>query len=711
MPFTQLQSASNPTEVVIGINTETAPTSGSNDESNLHKLVPQYLQQQSPHFHQYQFQQQQYQQLMPFDALLISPAMTPITHFGHMSISGSSSNDVFHGSAATTDGLFSPITSPALKTNIQSMNDFNSPNIINHPNNFTLSTPISDVCSDNIHAQTPLNVFHYNTSVGASATPGRVASPFLSPTAGMALTMLPPAVLPTSDSISASHDVSSMHDYNNLHLLQLQQQQQSQFNAERKSTPLADDLQPLSTPGISGAPKIERTQSSQSWRRNQYSPYMFPRKSVAQSPLSTGTNVLHRGSISSADNLNTPQLEPIQYAYAPSDIFSSSNMAIPSPLAVGSDSFVSATNLQQLIDFHASRISSPISMQPTHPQSTFKPPSRSFSTSDSMKTQAVDLSKSNPQFDAFLTPTDMTPSAVMDTSQHHFSLSDIIQHDSGETMHASSNVARITPAQLMDIQQQKQQRQASLSIKTMPLKEDSVGIPALGQMDPATMALLKFPDTIVPIAQFKFQKSLPSSPQSYSQADLHSRPLSHQSKKQLPLVFPKPSPALKPLLPNNGSLTHEDAALKLAEKSNYQNILEGNSEKLGLCFSAEITSSVEVRKSTHKQAEQLRRDTLKSCFDEIRSLLPPIAEKLPSRVVVIRAAHDYITTLHEESKTQKLEIESLKARIKQLENGLSDGSSHMSQASPLFKYIQYPESQVENSEKSVIHSPYKDMDN
>ncbi|KAJ2398861.1 hypothetical protein GGF41_008249, partial [Coemansia sp. RSA 2531] len=55
-----------------------------------------------------------------------------------------------------------------------------------------------------------------------------------------------------------------------------------------------------------------------------------------------------------------------------------------------------------------------------------------------------------------------------------------------------------------------------------------------------------------------------------------------------------------------------DVVTRLATKSNYQNIMEGNSEFLGLKYKTEFKSGLERRRTNHKQAEQKRRDSLKT---------------------------------------------------------------------------------------------------
>ncbi|CAG8509500.1 13803_t:CDS:2 [Ambispora leptoticha] len=82
---------------------------------------------------------------------------------------------------------------------------------------------------------------------------------------------------------------------------------------------------------------------------------------------------------------------------------------------------------------------------------------------------------------------------------------------------------------------------------------------------------------------------------------------------------PTISPNLKPKLP--GALADE-VAEQLAQKSNYQNILEGTAQSLGISYSSDLQSSLESRRTTHKAAEQKRRDSLKQSFDELKKVVP-----------------------------------------------------------------------------------------
>lgn len=87
-----------------------------------------------------------------------------------------------------------------------------------------------------------------------------------------------------------------------------------------------------------------------------------------------------------------------------------------------------------------------------------------------------------------------------------------------------------------------------------------------------------------------------------------------------PALRPKISPNIKPLLP--GGLTAEDTASRLlASKSNYQNILEGNLVP-GVSYPSELSTNLTSKRTSHKIAEQGRRNRINSALQEIATLLP-----------------------------------------------------------------------------------------
>ncbi|KAF5310707.1 hypothetical protein D9619_008136 [Psilocybe cf. subviscida] len=76
------------------------------------------------------------------------------------------------------------------------------------------------------------------------------------------------------------------------------------------------------------------------------------------------------------------------------------------------------------------------------------------------------------------------------------------------------------------------------------------------------------------------------------------------------------SPSLKPLLPAAHNTPNLDATLPSPM---------GSSQMSGGAIVASAGPVMQVRKTSHKAAEQKRRDSLKTTFDDLRKLLPPIA--------------------------------------------------------------------------------------
>ncbi|KAF9914578.1 hypothetical protein BX616_008007, partial [Lobosporangium transversale] len=66
---------------------------------------------------------------------------------------------------------------------------------------------------------------------------------------------------------------------------------------------------------------------------------------------------------------------------------------------------------------------------------------------------------------------------------------------------------------------------------------------------------------------------------------------------------------------------------------------------LGLSYNTDLHSGIEMRRTSHKAAEQKRRDSLKHCFDDLRQMIPNIVDKAPSKVFLLKKSFDYICSL------------------------------------------------------------------
>jgi hypothetical protein len=93
-----------------------------------------------------------------------------------------------------------------------------------------------------------------------------------------------------------------------------------------------------------------------------------------------------------------------------------------------------------------------------------------------------------------------------------------------------------------------------------------------------------------------------------------------------PALLPRISPSIKPLLPGGGSVSDNTASLLLASKSNYQNILEGT-HLPGVSYPSELSTNLTSKRTSHKIAEQGRRNRINSALQEIATLLPKSSSK------------------------------------------------------------------------------------
>ncbi|KAI4288364.1 MAG: hypothetical protein L6R35_002367 [Caloplaca aegaea] len=88
-----------------------------------------------------------------------------------------------------------------------------------------------------------------------------------------------------------------------------------------------------------------------------------------------------------------------------------------------------------------------------------------------------------------------------------------------------------------------------------------------------------------------------------------------------PALRPRISPSIKPLLPEGATLSAETSALFLASKSNYQNLLEGT-HLPGVSYPEALSTNLTSKRTSHKIAEQGRRNRINTALQEIASLLP-----------------------------------------------------------------------------------------
>lgn len=136
----------------------------------------------------------------------------------------------------------------------------------------------------------------------------------------------------------------------------------------------------------------------------------------------------------------------------------------------------------------------------------------------------------------------------------------------------------------------------------------------------------KYSPTIVPAASSRVQQT--KTPATLRQCQpLKKRPLAATPIMPLthnisPAILPRVSPAIKPLLPSHApGSADETASLLLTSKSNYQNILEGN-HLPGVTYPEELSTNLTSKRTSHKIAEQGRRNRINCALQEIAKLLP-----------------------------------------------------------------------------------------
>ncbi len=87
-----------------------------------------------------------------------------------------------------------------------------------------------------------------------------------------------------------------------------------------------------------------------------------------------------------------------------------------------------------------------------------------------------------------------------------------------------------------------------------------------------------------------------------------------------PALLPKISPSIKPMVQGQ-SVSDNTASLLLATKSNYQNILEGT-HLPGVSYPSELSTNLTSKRTSHKIAEQGRRNRINMALQEMATLLP-----------------------------------------------------------------------------------------
>ena len=145
------------------------------------------------------------------------------------------------------------------------------------------------------------------------------------------------------------------------------------------------------------------------------------------------------------------------------------------------------------------------------------------------------------------------------------------------------------------------------------------------QQDAQRQATLKAAPSVAPSPLFaRPTGTAPAnqSPQVHPDLARNNKKRTSTSVQSSPALRPKISPIIKPNLPGAAGISAEDAASQLlASKSNYQVILEGNKVP-GVSYPSELSTNLTSKRTSHKIAEQGRRNRINMALQEIATLLP-----------------------------------------------------------------------------------------
>jgi len=185
-----------------------------------------------------------------------------------------------------------------------------------------------------------------------------------------------------------------------------------------------------------------------------------------------------------------------------------------------------------------------------------------------------------------------------------------------------------------------------------------------------------------------------------------------------PALRPKISPSIKPLLPEGSKcmysrqqwihIANADAAnlhspqhaLLLASKSNYQNLLEGN-HLPGVSYPDSLSTGLTSKRTSHKVAEQGRRNRINEALKEMQALIPSssgtkgnvedhgeadspevgadgketkesIAKSNSSKAATVESANKYIRQLKDMDAAQKAAMMALKRENDEMKQRLEE---------------------------------------
>jgi hypothetical protein len=124
-------------------------------------------------------------------------------------------------------------------------------------------------------------------------------------------------------------------------------------------------------------------------------------------------------------------------------------------------------------------------------------------------------------------------------------------------------------------------------------------------------------------------------------------------------------------------MSPDASALLLVTKSNYQNIVEGNHSQLGLSYPADLSTNLTSKRTSHKIAEQGRRNRINNALAEIAALLPT-SNGVSGSESTNGAAVSAASTASAQSKASTVEMAI--EYIKELKKELADTKGALAEA-------------------------------
>lgn len=129
-----------------------------------------------------------------------------------------------------------------------------------------------------------------------------------------------------------------------------------------------------------------------------------------------------------------------------------------------------------------------------------------------------------------------------------------------------------------------------------------------------------------------------------------------RSIKASPSLMPKLSPHLSPRIESHHRASSaNDLSALLASKSNYQNIVEGNHNQLGLSYPEALSADLTSKRTSHKLAEQGRRNRINNALSDLGTMLGP-EYQASSKASIVEMAIEYISELKKELDETKKKL-------------------------------------------------------